>query len=97
MRVCEDCAVAREHPLHRLFNPACLWCGARLIQHIRRLKGIRPTDELTARCKVVLKDWMAYGHAESELRALCDGPMAIQPIGQARTGESEPPKRGKRR
>lgn len=97
MRPCDCCEAARSNAWHSLFDPACLWCGARLIQCIRRLKGIRPRDELTARCQVVIRDWVAYGHAESELRALCDGPMAVQPIGLASTGESEPPKRGKRR
>lgn len=59
------------------FNPACLHCGARLIQRLGALP--RPRDEITARRRKVLEDWMAYGHSESDLRRLAKGPVPLAP------------------
>jgi hypothetical protein len=68
---CEECAAARLYPGHRRFELKCLWCGARLIQSIKRLES--PTkEERSARCKAVLADWLKYGHSEEEIRALAD-------------------------
>ena len=64
--------------MHRMFNPACLHCGARLIQRLGKLP--RPKDEITARRRQVLADWLAYGHAETEIRNLVKGPTALAPI-----------------
>ncbi len=81
---CDDCNATREAPAHRLFNPACLHCGARLIQQLGKLP--RPRDEITARRRKVLADWVAYGHAEADLRELAKGALALAP---------EPEKRGR--
>jgi hypothetical protein len=76
---CTDCQAARETMgLWRMYNPACLWCGARLIQKIGRLSI--PQSEATARRKVVLADWIKQGHSEQELRDLAKGPMAFEPV-----------------
>lgn len=63
--------------MHTLFSPACLHCGARLIQRLGTLP--RPRDEITARRRAVLSDWMAYGHSEQELRKLAKGPVPLAP------------------
>lgn len=77
--MCECCQAARDTTgLWRYFSLQCVWCGARLIQRIGRLQ--RTQAELTQRRKAVLADWMAYGHAESEIRELVRGPMAVEPI-----------------
>ena len=60
-----------------MFNPACLHCGARLIQYLGTLP-IAPA-ECAQRRRAVLADWMAHGHAESDLRSLAKGPLAIAP------------------
>ena len=75
--ICTDCKAASETsglwPQH---NPACLHCGARLIQRLGKVRT--PTSEqITARRKVVLADWIAHGHSEQELRALVKGPLAV--------------------
>lgn len=62
----------------RMFDLACLWCGARLIQ---RLGKLRVTNaEITQRRRAVLADWVGYGHKETEIRDLVPGPMALAPI-----------------
>lgn len=71
---CDECAVLREHyrtdPWVRpMFNPACLHCGARYIQRLQRKSGL-PDTAKRDRCRAVLEDWKAHGHAEGELRAL---------------------------
>ena len=43
---CEECNRARENPEWFRFCPTCLWCGARLIQKIGALKGVR--DQVAA-------------------------------------------------
>ncbi len=80
--MCQDCTAAREtQNKWPYFDPRCLWCGARLINRIGRLKG-RTDAELTQRRRSVLADWMAAGHAEVELRELARGPMAVAPVGK---------------
>lgn len=50
------------------FDPACLTCGGR---YLRDLQGLRiPQDQKRRRLYTVLKDWMAHGHAEDDLRTL---------------------------
>lgn len=90
---CEDCAAAKENPHWARFCPSCLWCGARLIQRIQALVH-RPAQERTQRCKAVLTDWVAMGHAEHALRSLAKGPTPLQP---ADFSEPEQPKKTKRR
>ncbi len=77
---CYDCNAARiTAGHHRYYNPACLWCGARLIQRIGK---VGKTDaEITQRRRVVLADWMAAGHDETELRELAaQKTMAVEPV-----------------
>lgn len=67
--MCSDCEASRTCSGHyRLFSPACIHCGARLIQAIGKVG--KTAAEITQRRRVVLADWMAMGHDEQELRAL---------------------------
>ena len=75
---CKTCTASREtQGLWRMFDPACIFCGARLVQKIGRLQIGR--TEATARRKQALADWMALGHSEKEIRALVKGPIAHAP------------------
>lgn len=82
-----------------MFSPACVWCGARLIQRIQALKGIRPKSEIVARCQKVLEDWKALGHSESRLRELAaSGNVPLRPEpGREGDGESGRQDQTKRR
>jgi hypothetical protein len=60
-----------------MFNPACLYCGARMIQHLGTLP-ITP-GECKARRLAVLRDWAQFGHCETTIRALVPGPLCIGP------------------
>jgi hypothetical protein len=60
---CQDCA----QDLNR-YDPACLTCGGRYLRDIKRLRI--PEDKKVDWLREALADWMTYGHAESDLRAL---------------------------
>lgn len=60
-----------------MFNPACLHCGARLIQSLGRLPI--PASECRQRRQAMLAHWLKHGHSEAEIRALVKGPLAVQP------------------
>ena len=94
---CPNCITAKTYPQHRWFNPACLHCGARIIQHLGTL-GLSP-DSCAARRRANLADWMAMGHSEAQIRQLAKGPLAIapppEPVGQAAAAASEPLAKGK--
>ena len=96
---CPNCITAATYPQHRWFNPACLHCGARMIQHL----GCLPiaASEITQRRRQVLLDWAAHGHSEKDLRALAKGPLAIAPlpapVTPATAQASAPPVKAKRR
>ena len=82
---CPCCTAARETSgLWRYFELSCMWCGARLIQQIPKYSG---TDaETTQRRRAVLKDWVAYGHSEQEIRALAAlKTLAFEPVTKGRT------------
>ena len=62
-----------------MHDPACLWCGARLIQKIGRLQ--LSASESTARKRAVLADWTAYGHSEIQIRRLVKAKeLALAPL-----------------
>jgi len=76
---CECCAAAREcGNFGRLFDSLkCVYCAARLIQRIGKMKiGI---SECTARRKTVLVDSVAVGLDEDLIRKLVKGFMALEP------------------
>lgn len=96
MRPCEDCHAASQNLGYRIFNPACLWCGGRILATIQRLP--KSPNERSTRCKAMLAAWMGYGHDEQLLRALAKEPCALQPQpgGQEKTEASGRQTRGKR-
>ena len=74
---CPDCKIARSFDMYRMYNTACIYCGARLIQNLARLPiAISVCSEMR---KKVLADWVEFGHSEAEIRALVKGPLAIGP------------------
>lgn len=78
--MCTDCQAAKlTNGLWNTFNsPQCLYCTARLIQRIGKLRT--PTsDGITARRRVVLADAVAWGHDEALIRKLVKGPICYQP------------------
>jgi hypothetical protein len=77
--MCPCCTAARETTGHwRYYELQCAWCGARLIQRLGKLPVTQA--EITQRRRAVLADWCQYGHAESQIRELVRGPMAVAPI-----------------
>lgn len=70
---CTQCKAISVHqcdPAKRsMFNPACLFCGARQIQYIQRVLVIS-RDAKVNECRGVLERWMELGHSETELRRL---------------------------
>ena len=92
MHNCETCAMLRKHyptdaHLHPMHSTGCAHCGARLIQRVQRTFKTWPESRRREKCRRTLAEWMATGHAESELRALAKaGAWAVAP---------EPPVKGK--
>ncbi len=86
---CSQCHTATSFPTYRWFNPACLHCGARLIQHLGQLPIA--ASECKARRQKVLKDWLSYGHSEAELRALVKGTHAVAPGPDKAAASASPP------
>lgn len=75
--ICECCNVARDFYEYKMFNPACIFCGARLIQRLGRL-NIAESDCIRRR-RAVLADWMAMGHSEQQLRTMAKAGPVIGP------------------
>jgi hypothetical protein len=50
-------------------SPQCLWCTARLIQRLGKLRS-PSSDAITARRRAVMRDAVAWGHLEAEIRAI---------------------------
>lgn len=74
---CQPCNTARQYPQHRLFNPACLHCGARMIQMLGTLR--LPPEQIAQRRRNELAIWVEHGHSEAQIRALSKGELAIGP------------------
>jgi hypothetical protein len=77
MTPCPNCNTAKINPRFAWFNPACLHCGARMIQHLGSLPIA--SSEIAQRRRQVLLDWAEHGHTEQALRQLAKGPLAIAP------------------
>ena len=77
---CTSCQASREtNGLWNTFDPACLHCGARLIQKIGRLQlGV---TESTARKRAALATWLALGHSEARICELVKSQeLALAPV-----------------
>lgn len=94
---CEVCDTARGNPAFPMHCPTCVWCGARLIQRLRGLP--RPRQEIAARQRRVLSDWVAHGHAEELLRSLARATaVPLAPIaGRESSGARGDPSQARRR
>ena len=80
---CSQCQAISKHqcdPAKRsMFNPACLWCGARQIQYTQRVLLIG-RDAKVQRCQEILARWLELGHSEEEIRRLAkQGAWAVEP------------------
>ena len=83
--MCQDCKIAQENHEYTMFNPACLYCGARLIQRLASL-DITKAD-LHTRRKAVLDDWEKFGHKREQIRELAKGPICTGPARVAESGD----------
>lgn len=69
---CECCTASRETGgLHRMYDPACLHCGARLVMQLGGL--LIGASEVKARRQAVLDDWERHGHSRQAMRELAKG------------------------
>ena len=79
---CPDCQRAREYPdlTTKLFNPACLWCGARYIQQLPGLVGGSKEREEKGRAHI-LRVWGAQGHDTAMMLEMSmRGEVPYQPL-----------------
>lgn len=77
-RPCDNCAVARGgFPEYRLYNPACLYCGAR---HVRLLENFATGEALKVRRRAAVAYWKTFGHDTKTLVDMAKaGPLPIEP------------------
>ena len=87
---CKDCNTARSFAQYNSFNPACIHCGARIIQLWPTLP-ITDSECVTYR-RQSLKTWMDWGHDEAEIRKLAKGPLSIGPENTALSVDPIPKK-----
>jgi len=65
---CKPCQIASQVPAYPFFSLGCLYCGARIIQHLATLPIAR--SAVAARRRENLTHWVAFGHSEADLRSL---------------------------
>lgn len=70
MTTCSDCNNAKDAPLWSLYSLGCIYCGARLIQNIKRLPPTVSRDEKIERATRVADDWERWGHSRARLNEL---------------------------
>jgi hypothetical protein len=97
MTLFQPCTTARQYPGYNQFNPACLYCGARILQHLGTLHI--PPSECRNRRRNELAIWVAHGHNEALLRELAksDTPALAPESGPAAPAVSAHPQKAKRR
>jgi len=72
--MCECCDEAREAPhQYRMFADGCLFCAARRIQYLQRTLRLGTTNT-QARCRTALKQAMALGLPEADIRRMAKLP-----------------------
>ena len=74
-----------------MFNPACIWCGARVIQQLGSLPIAQ--SECSHRRRAMLAVWTQWGHDEMEIRKLAKGSMALGPEPSTASERQTPPRR----
>lgn len=78
---CNDCQAATiTQGCWLTYNsPACIFCSARLIQQLPKLRT-PTTEQIAARRRAVLQDAIAYGHNELQIRQLAKSKtLCVQP------------------
>jgi hypothetical protein len=77
---CTDCLAAREsRGAYRVYNPLCLYCGARILQMMPKVCSTNA--ETTQRRRAMLKVWVDLDHDEIELRELAkQKSIAFEPV-----------------
>lgn len=89
---CDECRAACEWPEHRVFDPLCLWCGARCFQMLKTWPPARDVDDGNGSTRPetreerqawradVLRRWAAHGHSAERMKELAAGEaMPIEP------------------
>jgi hypothetical protein len=77
---CAECFNARHSPDYRVFDPLCLWCGARYFQRLRTAPPVTAQDGFRSRPETqderkswmtrVLDAWEKQGHDRARMREL---------------------------
>ena len=75
---CSDCTKARSYSQHAQFNPACLFCGVRMIQHLGTMT--MSNADRTRRRRAMLEVWVNQGHSEEVIRSMVPGPLCLGPV-----------------
>lgn len=93
---CRDCDLTRQMPDdYRVFNPRCLWCGARYFAELQFWPAVTVTAGLETRSETkeerrawqgrVLDAWEANGHSREKLRELAlSGVRPLAPVEERR-------------
>lgn len=89
---CSDCIKASLYAQHPQCNPACLYCGVRILQLLGRLNITNA--ECTRRRRLMLEVWLKQDHSEAVIRSLVPGPLCV---GLAKTAASDAPTPSKSR
>jgi hypothetical protein len=88
---CAECQNARESSDYRVFDPLCLWCGARYFQRLRTAPPVTVPDGMQERLETkaerlawmerVLVGWEKQGHDRAAMRALAmDREIPYEPV-----------------
>lgn len=84
---CDCCNTARSFPEYRMFDPACLYCGARYIQFLGMGVFELPSTTVKALREKVLNDWEAHGHERVEIREIAlVKELAVMPVASGESG-----------
>jgi len=77
--ICEECraAAATKGLWNRYDSRKCVWCAARLLQAIGRRQA--PREVLSKSKTASLRDSVAWGLDEAEIRKLAKGAMPLAP------------------
>lgn len=76
---CEECraAIRTSGAWNRFDSGRCVYCAARHIQFIQRMK--LPREEISARCTTALNEALSRGFDEKAIRAMVRGELAVEP------------------
>ena len=83
--MCSSCSASQHtNGLWRTYDPACIYCGARMIQQLGKLRT-PSSAQITERRRNELAIWVAHGHDEATLRTLAKGKeLAYAPVAETK-------------